>query len=349
MPWVSGLLILLFALLALGVAANAYATTMFWDGRYIWAFKAKALLAHGGLDRITFTNLARYRYTHLDYPLSLPAAQAWVYQMIGHADERRAKLLGLVFWLGIAALIAAYLRRRMALPWALGLALLASHIPILAYHAGGGAADVQQAFCFLAAGLLLADWAERSRREDSFLAALMFGFGTLVKPEGASMALGGALVFALVWWSRGRHINKRSAVLGPAALLLPHLPWAALRTSWEIPSLQLTHMQLRTWPELCSRLNAIAPALLERFRSWHNWELTWPFVGLGQLAAYVAIYASSPYDITWHLNTSLDRVLLHLAPLGLAAAASSLAACGLPPTPKPTAPEPYPVRDNQGL
>jgi hypothetical protein len=372
MPWVSGLLILFFVVLALGVAANTYATSMFWDGRYIWAFKGKALFSDGGLDSETFTSLARYRYTHLDYPLALPSAQAWVYRILGHVDERRAKLIGLVFWLGTAVLLACYLRRRMALPWALGVSLLASHIPVLVYHAGGGGADVQQAFCFLAAGVLLADWVERSRPEDALLAALVFGIGTLVKAEGVSMALGGALAFALAWSFRRQRINKRTALLAPACLLLPYLPWAALRASWGIPSLQLTRMQLRTWPELCSRLDAICRALLESFRAWHTWELTWPFVALGlfaylvsawrhralaplwgllfwQLAVYLAIYAFSPYDITWHLTTSLDRVLLHLAPLGVAAAASSLAAFGLPAGPEPAPAESHPRRDDQGL
>ena len=369
MPAVSALLIVLFAILALGLTAHAYTTTMFWDGRFIWGFKAKALFLDGGIDRDTFTNLARYRYTHLDYPLALPAAQAWVYQIIGHVDERRAKLVGLVFWLGIAALLAAYLRRRMALPWALAIAILACQIPLLAYHASGGAADVQQAFCFLAAALLLADWVERSRREDAMLAALMFGIGTLVKAEGLSMALGGALAFALAWWFRGRRFNKRTAILGPAALVLPYLPWALLRARWGIPSLQLTSMQIRPWPELVARLRTIDRALFHQFGAWQQWELAWIFIGLGliayaasawrhrglaplwglffwQLAVYIAIYASSPYDITWHLTTSLDRLLLHLAPLGLAAAASSLAACGIPAGPEPAPAETHPRRES---
>jgi hypothetical protein len=351
-PWASALLLLLLAALLLGITANAYTTTMFWDGRYIWAFKARALFADGGLTRETFTDLARYRYTHLDYPLALPAAQAWIYQCLGYVDERRGKLIGIVFWLGIVALLASYLRRRMTLPWALGLSLLACQAPVLVYHAEGGGADVPQAFCFLAAGLLLADWVERGRREDSMLAALMFGIGALAKAEGSSMAIGGAVMFAAAWWVRGRRVNSRSALLGPAALILPSLPWAALRRWWGIPSLQLAAMQLPPWPDLWSRFRATDHAILERFGAWQQWEFTWLFVGLGllayavsawrhralaplwglvfwQLAVYAAIYTFSPYPIAWHLTTSLDRVLLHLAPLAIAAAGSSLAACGL--------------------
>jgi hypothetical protein len=117
-------------------------------------------------------------------------------------------------------------------------------------------------------------------------------------------------------------------------------------------------MELRPWPELLSRLRAIDHALLAHFRSWQHWELMWLFVALGlvafvtsagrqrslallwglffwQLGVYTGIYLFSPYDITWHLTTSLDRVLLHLAPLAVVAAASSLAACGAPAGPMP--------------
>ncbi len=357
-PQLAAVLVLLLAVVFLGLAASAYTSTMFWDGRYIWAFRAKAIFVDGGLNQQTFTNLARYRYTHLDYPLAIPAAQACVYQVLGHVDERLAKLVGLVFWLGIVALLAGYLRRRMTLPWALGITLLACQVPLLVYHAGGGAADLPQAFCFLAAAVLMADWVERGRSEDSMLAALMFGVGALVKAEGLSMALGGALAFAVAWWVRGRGFSKRAALLGPAALLLPYLPWAALRAWWGVPSLQLAGMELRPWPELLSRLRAIDHALLAHFRNWQHWELMWFFVALGlvafatsawrqrslallwglffwQLAVYTGIYLFSPYDITWHLTTSLDRVLLHLAPLAVVAAASSLAACGAPAGPMP--------------
>ncbi len=338
----------LLLLVLVGGAAHAYATGMFWDGRYIWAFKAKAMFADGTLDREAFSNLARYRYTHVDYPLAVPAAQAWLYQVMGQVDERRAKLVGIVCWAGIAAVLACYLRRWMTLPWALGVTLLTCQIPVLAYHAGGGGADVPQALYFLGGGLLLADWAERRRPADAALSMVMFGAGSLVKPEGLSMAIGAALVFAITCLPRDRAPRPRLLAAAASALLLAHLPWALLRARWAIPSPQLTRMHLRPLPELAERLGAIAASLFRHALTWPAWELSWVFVALGllawvawargraalavlwgllvwQLAIYVAIYATSPYDITWHISTSLDRLLIHLAPLAMAAAACSLA------------------------
>jgi hypothetical protein len=44
------------------------------------------------------------------------------------------------------------------------------------------------------------------------------------------------------------------------------------------------------------------------------------FIGLAlllQLFGYMFIYLLTPYDLAWHVNTSIERLLLHLFPTGL--------------------------------
>jgi hypothetical protein len=346
---------LVLAVCALGVARFSWVEPMFWDGRYIWAFKAKAMFSDGRLDRETFANVARYRYTALDHPPALPALQAWVYQCLGRVDERYGKSVGLIYWLGIGALLAAYLRRRVAWHWALlgsGLTLL---LPAFAYYARSGGADVEQGFHLLAAGLLMAEWLQARRREDGILAALMLGTGGLIKPEGLSIALGGAALFLFLTPWRPR----RSAVrdMGPImlALLVPLLPWITLRLYWRIPSLMLTRMRLRPWPELAPRLATIAQETLREMTEWRRWELAWAAIAVG-LVAYLCtrprarhllvlwalvgwqflvdmmVYVLNPYEIHWTLSASLVRLLLQLMPLAFVAAAASLL-LGRPPPP----------------
>jgi hypothetical protein len=356
--WLGWVVVALLVVCCAAALFRAYTSPMFWDGRYIWGFKAKAMFEDGRLDRETFTNLARYRPTHIDYPLAVPAAEAWMYQCMGGVDERRAQFVGVVYWLGLITLLAGYLRRRMAFPWALGLALLVCQIPVMAYHAAGGGADVPQAFYLLAAGLLLADWAECGRREDFLLAALLFGAGALIKPEGLSLALGGVLLLGLGWWLRRPGVRGRDLACGLALLALPYLPWAVLRAYWAIPSLQLTAIYGRPLAENLDRLAIVLRFALGRVFLVSGWELAWPLVGLGllsyllwlrrvpalglmwavlawQFLVYVAVYVLSPYNVAEHLSTSYDRVLLHLMPLAVAAAVTSLASLGrqndLPP------------------
>ncbi len=357
-PWLGWVVVALLVVCCVATLSRAYTSPMFWDGRYIWGFKARAMFADGRLDRETFTNLARYRPTHIDYPLAVPAAEAWVYQCMGGVDERRAQFVGVAYWLGIIALLAGYLRQRMAFPWALGLAVLVCQIPVMAYHAAGGGADVPQAFYFLAAGLLLADWAESGQREDFLLSALLFGAGALIKPEGLSLALGGVLLLGLGWWLRRPGARGRDLAYGLALLALPYLPWAVLRSYWAIPSLQLTTIYGRPLAESLDRLAIVLHFALGRAMLVSGWELVWPLVGLGllsyllwlrrtpaltllwatlawQFLVYVAVYVLSPYNVAEHLSTSYDRVVLHLMPLAVAAAIASLASLGRQDDPLP--------------
>ncbi len=347
-----GLTVALLALLTIVVIAlgwRAYSTTMYWDARYIWAFKAKAMFIDGRLDRETFTNLARYRHTAPDHPIALPAAEALVYQFLGHVDERCAKLVDVVYWAGLTALIACYLRRRASWHWSLAIAALVSSVPILTYHASGGAADVPAAFCFLAAGVLLAEYADGRRIEDGVMSALMFGVGAATKSEGLTMAIGGAVALAIAWRLNRPAARPSQATAPLGAIVLPPLPWLGLRALWHIGSPQVSNMALRPLHELVPRLQAIASGLWAHLTDWPQWEATWPAICLGfvawliprgrpravaflwavflwQIGIDMAVYMLNPYDIQWTLAASLDRLLLQLMPLGLLAAACSVLA-----------------------
>ena len=47
---------------------------------------------------------------------------------------------------------------------------------------------------------------------------------------------------------------------------------------------------------------------------------------LGQLGVYIFVYIITPLDLKWHLATSVDRLLMHLIPLAMLAAAMRLSA-----------------------
>ncbi len=351
----SALPIALLAFVAFGLAARAYTTPMYIDGRYIWAFKAKVMFADGRLDPETFTSLARYRYTALDHPLALPAVEAFVYQAIGAVDERSAKLTGVVYWLGIALLLTCFLRPRIGAPWATGLALVSGTIPLAVFYAGAGGADVPLAFHFLAAGVLLAEYAEGGRAEDGILAALLFGTGGVIKSEGIAMAIGGALALAILWVRKRPGAEWRHAGYGAAALTLPVLPWLALRAYWGIPSPQLGNSVHRSLAQMLGRMSVISQELWARATDLRAWEGCWLLIAVGLLAwvlararpraaallwaillwqflVDVAVYLTNPYDIHWTLWASLDRLLLQLIPLGIAAAAYSLGGNSAEPT-----------------
>ncbi len=345
--WLTAFFVFALAAAVFGIGAQAYRSPMFGDGQYMWAFKAKVMFSDGRLDRETFTDLARYRHTALDHPLTLPATEALLYYALGSVDERVAKLIGVIYLAGIGAVLASYLRRRMAWLWALSVSIVVCPVPMLAFHAGAGGADVPLAFHFLAAGVLLADYAEAGRAEDGIMSALLFGTGGTVKSEGLTMAVAGAFVLAILW--RRHRGGAAQALAGIGALVLPVVPWAALRAAWGVPSAMVESMRVRGFWALYARMDAIGPAVWERFTKWESWEAAWPAIMAGllvwalargrprplaylwallawQLAVDVGVYLMNPYEIYWTLAASLDRLLLQLMPLGMVAAASAIAA-----------------------
>lgn len=339
-------LLVLLAVATIGAGDLSFRTRAFWDGRYIWGFKAKAMYLDGKVNKQTFTSAARYLYMAPHHPIGLPALEAWVYQNLGRVDERYGKLIGIAYWLGIAAALAAYLRRRTCWPIALAVSLLVAQAPQMVYHAGSGAADVPLAFCFLAAGLVLGDWFERGRREDGVMAALLLGSAGTIKPEAMTMCLGAGVVFCMGWW-RGGERRWTQLALPLLCLALPWLPWLALRWQWGMATVQGPQMAVKGWEEMVPRLVAVWGSLSAQVGVWPTWEVCWGFIALGlaahlacrprqaatsvlwalalwQSGAYVTVYLLSVHYIYWTLASSLDRLLIHLMPLALAAACGSL-------------------------
>ena len=98
------------------------------------------------------------------------------------------------------------------------------------------------------------------------------------------------------------------------------------------------------WPRLtdASRMTFILKSLLGAL--WHVGKalvlilpLAWLFVGgapdrrrgvlpgltavlTAMLAGYLFVYLTTPYDLAWHVNGSIDRLLIHLWPSTLLAA-----------------------------
>ena len=84
--------------LLLSVAGTAFAVRPLWewDGWAIWAIKARALFAFGGVSNPVFESHV-YAHHMQDYPLFLPALEATAYRALGGVDDQlvHLQLLGL--------------------------------------------------------------------------------------------------------------------------------------------------------------------------------------------------------------------------------------------------------------
>src|SRR5579872_1136024 len=300
-------------------------------------------------------------FDHTDYPLLVPAALTRFWTCLGSERAWPGACLGIAFTLatiGVAVTATANCRR-----WSLGLLagmVLLGTVRLLRWGALQYA-DVPLAFFFLATICLLGiHEQQRSARDGQAstglltLAGLMTGLAAWTKNEGFVFAavvsfvrptyiavqlgwkqslreglclLAGALPVLFVWLlfkSQVSGVNDLASSQGFAEttgrLVDPvrHLTiWRALFSA----GFQVGHVFMAVIPLCFWLLGRRIPTMVER----HNLRLSFVILGL-MLLAYDIAYLTTPYDLKWHLSTSVDRLLVQLWPTAVLVIFSQLRA-----------------------
>jgi hypothetical protein len=302
-----------------------------WDAWAIWNLRARFLASEPGLAVRAWSPLLG-PITHPDYPLLVSGlvGRSWAFgRSISSAVPEAASY---VFFVALLAMVAggvAALRGPM-LGLLAALALVAS--PALVHEVPAQYADVPLA-CYIAGAVVFA------LLEQPAVSGILAGFALWTKDEGALFVIvfGAAL---LVF--RPRSLWKAAAGALPAVallLLFKEGPARGNASSLLAASLPGAWQRVTTW----SRYGTIAAAF---GREVANLGVGWyhPILPLGALAAtlrldaarrrdaamagvvalgllvgYFGIYAITGNDLTWQLQTSLGRLLVHVWPLVLLA------------------------------
>jgi hypothetical protein len=329
----------LLVILVLGLLAASHLLLYEWDAWSIWGRKARMLLEFGSIPVDIFTDPS-YAFMHPDYPLLVPLMETTWFRFAGFADTRG---LHIQFWLLLVAFAwaASWIvgRRARSLVWLPVLALLVvtpgvwNQLVVLY-------ADIPMAL-FLGLGLLLlGSWLDSSSRSELTLAVLLLAAAANTKNEGlvaAAAALVAALVVVLgsspgAWRTRIRAaVPVLVAGVGVVATVLPWRLWlAAHDIVGDMPignGLDPSYLASRT-----ERVRPTVDALVNAMTDQGTWVGFLPLgigvvlaglltAGYRRLAAFyglagVLIFGSlvwaywiSPNDLTWHLNTSVTRVI----------------------------------------
>jgi len=335
-------------LVAAGFAARAVAA--YWveiplgafDAVATWNLRARLLhLASGDLSNaLDATN----------YPLLLPGAISFQWSLAGAVSTVAARATGAGFLAATALLLAACPRRGgRALGYAAAALFLAT--PFAVGQGSSQEADVPTACYLLASAALLASRLRATPGPPAELAGLALGLLVWTKNEGLLWAGFALALFALTDRRAARRDAPRLALgLAPGlvALALFKLVWApdrGLSASGFLEGEALGRLADG------ARWREIGGALVERLDPTAGpfpWGFAWLFlavaaVGLRILRAELAssesrflsrlalatvgcvpiVYALTPLPLAWHLGTSLDRLLLQLYPLALAAVAAA--------------------------
>ena len=311
-----------------------------YDGLFIWDSKARLIHEAGGMMPIAYFRDWPATFVHPlhpNYPLLFPFIKGWFYGWIGNANQTVGKFIPLLFYFAMIGLLASAgtrlggSRRRGLL-----IAVLLSIIPWVILRVAGGEADLPLAAFYLGAVIYLLEYWETGETRLLILSGALGAMMPWVKQDG--MILWACLVaVALIGTVRTRQWR---------AFMLLVLPGALFLGLWKI-FLYLVQAEVYqifypvTWATLRNNIDRvpwIARLIVQEMMNWRYWSLLWvvPLVGLVQLfdrrsrkltAAWlaliffpVALYGSTYIFSRWepftqHVELSLGRLLLHVAPI----------------------------------
>jgi len=326
--------------IAVAFAANlaAFQPDGGWDAWAIWNFKAR-WLARGGSSWSEILTNPIFATSHPDYPLLVPLSVSRLWTMTGGEPLAVPQAFGV----GAAAVAAALLvgattALRGPMSAAVAGAGLLALPPFLAASATQ-LADVPLSCCYLATLVALALGAHGAPGRWFALAGLSAGAAMWTKNEGilffvcalacqmATAARSGA-----GWREARRNVAEFMAGASPfvvatlvfRAMALPNdlLAGQSVAMSWERLTTLARHAEvlghgatlLRTQPDAVGVLGfAGYLALRGASRDLRPGLLAVSTMALTACGYYTA-YVTTPYELSWQLDTSADRLLVQLWP-----------------------------------
>jgi hypothetical protein len=199
-----------------------------WDSWVNWASKARLLFAEGSLTRALHADPARLA-TNLDYPLLLPALEAFFWELRGSVDERLATIVPLSFHVATLVLLHAAVRRFASAAVAAGAVAFVAWTPLCAALSPMGLADPIVAALVVAALLTASEEWEGPRA--AAVTGLLAGLLPWAKNEGLVWL---ALLAVVVAWrlrgasKEGRGSRRLLAAAFAVPALLPGVVWQLL-------------------------------------------------------------------------------------------------------------------------
>jgi hypothetical protein len=354
--WREWLLAVVICLEIATVVVLTFRNTLGWDGLVIWELKARYAFLNGGALPAGYFSDPTRAYSHPEYPLYLPMLETWMYFWIGDCDQYWVKLIFPVFYAAGVLLLADAASFWSDRRW-IGLltASLFFFVPLLTRAEGGiinGYVDVPLSFVYLGAFYFLSIFAEENSSTALPIFVLLGAALPWIKRDGMILWLILASCGAWIIWRRR----------GLANAILSLLPGMIVIAGWQIYLRQMHVYASReflsvTPSVLRSNLYRVGPvmhALLKELTALSHWSLLWlvgiiAFVCMAwrnrseravvlfictvlPVGVYCSAYLFSAWpDYSQHVNYSLRRLLLHVAPLCLLAVAAAL-------TPRQTVP-----------
>ncbi|MCM2313948.1 MAG: hypothetical protein NDJ92_02185 [Thermoanaerobaculia bacterium] len=310
---------------AISVAGYALLATVArpwdWDFWAIWGLKAKEHFLARGLSFEFLANPDNI-FAHPDYPPLVSLLYDVAAIVGGRWDDRWLGTFSIAFAAALLLVLREELERQLESPVVAALGTLALTGAACSPWIGLGEGPL---VALSASGLVLVSRGLRTDAPRAIVTgSLLVGFGALAKNEGMSMVLAMVVASLLVRRQRWAHVAL------PAGIVMA--PWLLVRyftaTTTKLFEGSLLSRAAERLADPGTFLATFVGGGLERLELWIALAIVLALVpALGrrerfllstiflQCLAIAAVYAGTPYDFVWHVNSSLSRVTSQLAPL----------------------------------
>ncbi len=332
----------------------------------IWGYKAKEFYNHSRVyinPRLSGT-INSARFFHLDYPPLLPLSADVFYVLLGHVNESLFKVMQFIFLVSGGFSLFIYTRsvlskkdRSLAAVFLFLFIAVPQFLPMLFQVKYMGYADYPLAVvCMLSAIFVLRSI--NTLPNHDWLLALLFGsFAAVIKNEGLAfvgivlLILSISFVYNYKTWAKQNSTFKLLSYLVIVGIvLLPSLIWLVYKRNHDINvdfafgNLADSGMNLfvrlrtigsfiwlyiRTNPIFHWQLVALIIGVIAAVRSRSKLALVAISMVCLQLGSFVLSFIFSPYDLKFHILSSIDRLMTQVLPLiilSLAVSVSQLSA-----------------------
>jgi hypothetical protein len=343
---VLGVVFLCIFLVRLSVAPLISSDTMGF-----WSLKAKEFFYHHAVFVDPFLNKSHAvgQFFHVDYPPFWPLMADVGYVLLGHIQEAVQKTTTWVLCISAVGAVWAFARQWLAdNNKAVILAFISLAAPqflnILFFSKNMAYADYPLAAMMLLSAIFLVR-SLRERPNANWLFALLFAsLAAVTKNEGLPFLVLAAAILVVrfvAWLVTGREKQAQRATVSvcvAALVLLPPLLWAIYKKTHHLDiefawhnlaasgmgageRLQIAGQttgaflkyQAAYWWEVGALLLGTVAALWQRTRE----GLVVLTLIFGMLASYALSFVFSAHEVSYHVATSIDRLLTQILPLVL--------------------------------
>ncbi len=315
-----------------------------WDAWAIWNMRARFLFRSG--DRWALAFSGHYPWSHPDYPLLIPGNVARIWNYTGKETFMAPAATAFMFTFATLGLVAGSMTylRGPGQGLLAGLALMG--ITPFTGHGASQYADIPFGFYILSVIVLffLQDRIPEKSSQFAFLAGIMAGLSAWTKNEGLLLIISVCFAhFATTVYVKGWKYYFRELVMFSAGLVPILVILVYFKTQLAPPNDLFSSQGLKpTVTRLVdiSRHLTVGKAFIIKFfevmkgriaiflicfiffrfsydKQYKKSICISLFILALMLAGYYVVYIISPHNLTWHLDTSLNRLIFQLLPSAL--------------------------------